>query len=288
MPAIDDTSLDARGPGFTSFETIHQCPLCFHSSSSMYFEPDIHRCNSCGVSYRNPRPTLQAIKESLDESPAYARWQTEDKVRNSLWAKRLHLVNRYVDGGKLLDVGTGDGKFFEFAEKSFDVVGTEISKAALQYVASRSLNVLFGDLDELGLASSSFDAITMWHVLEHFTEPGRYLRRAVDLLKPGGALFIAVPNELVPIWKTQLGLRGSYFGPISFTSEIHITHFTEPVLRRFLRSLGLVVLASGVDDVHVERPIRTMATYHLARAVHAVSGVQLDTAFFIVARKPAD
>ena len=44
------------------------------------------------------------------------------------------------------------------------------------------------------LQEASFDAITLWHVLEHVHQLHDYIEHLTRLLKPAGKLFIAVPN----------------------------------------------------------------------------------------------
>jgi len=54
------------------------------------------------------------------------------------------------------------------------------------------------ELDDTGhfyqLPAGSYDAITMWHVLEHVHDLHEYVRQIKKLCKPGGKMFIAVPN----------------------------------------------------------------------------------------------
>jgi SAM-dependent methyltransferase len=47
------------------------------------------------------------------------------------------------------------------------------------------------DLDD---GSETYDAIVAWHLLEHETDPRRFLTAAFQLLRPGGILFLRVPN----------------------------------------------------------------------------------------------
>lgn len=51
-----------------------------------------------------------------------------------------------------------------------------------------------GPLEQAGYPSSHFDAVILWHVFEHLTDPQAYLKIITDILKPGGKLIIAVPN----------------------------------------------------------------------------------------------
>ena len=44
------------------------------------------------------------------------------------------------------------------------------------------------------LEADSFDCVTLWHVLEHFHDPHKYISDILTLLKPGGICLVALPN----------------------------------------------------------------------------------------------
>ena len=65
--------------------------------------------------------------------------------------------------------------------------------------AAKKANELYGiqplkSTEIYQLPPSSFEAITLWHVLEHVHDLHGYMETMKSLLKPGGKLFIAVPN----------------------------------------------------------------------------------------------
>ena len=66
---------------------------------------------------------------------------------------------------------------------------------------------------------------------------------------------------------------------------MHLCHFTPRSLRRLLGACGLRVVATGVDDVHLRRPLRTRVGLALNRALHALLGVSLDRAQYAVCRR---
>lgn len=97
--------------------------------------------------------------------------------------------------GELLDVGSGTGTFVsEMKEHGWHVIGLE-PDADARKVAREIFGSDLKNTDQLfNLPPNSFDAITLWHVLEHVHDLQKYLQQLKALLRPGGSLLIAVPN----------------------------------------------------------------------------------------------
>jgi SAM-dependent methyltransferase len=89
------------------------------------------------------------------------------------------------------------------------------------------------DLPEMGLPGSSVDLMILWHVLEHLPDPDHLLREVARLMRPGGAVVVAVPN----FGSAEARLAG----PRWFHLDVprHLTHFTRPSLEAMLRHAGL-------------------------------------------------
>src|SRR5690606_18674996 len=106
---------------------------------------------------------------------------------------RLHQL---TGGGRLVDVGVGTGLLLHLArERGFAPLGVEISPGAAERAREEfGVDVLVGDFLDVDLGEAPA-AITMADVLEHTRDPRRFLERAVAALRPGGALFVAVPNH---------------------------------------------------------------------------------------------
>jgi SAM-dependent methyltransferase len=143
-------------------------------------------------------------------------------------ARQLRIVSRYVGPGRLLDVGCGSGVFLRCAaDLGWKVVGVEPAKAAhrsaMALLAGRG-EVVSCSLQDASLAPSSFDAVTLWDVLEHVPDPPSLMERAASLLTPAGHLFVNVPDlESLP---TRL-LRGRW--PLLLPE--HLVYFNRAGLR---------------------------------------------------------
>jgi predicted SAM-dependent methyltransferase len=77
----------------------------------------------------------------------------------------------------------------------WEVNGVEPNPMASEYARNElGLNVITGFLEDVEYPEEYFDVITLWHVLEHLSDPSRTLRRIHKLLKPDGLLVITTPN----------------------------------------------------------------------------------------------
>jgi len=179
------------------FETLLSCSLC-DSQDLVYVDRKngIGQCRSCGFIFDKERPTTMEIEMYYSREEKYNDWLIMEKERDILWKRRLRVVLKYRQSGNLLDVGTGIGQFLHFAKKYFEVSGTEVSTSGIEIAKKKyDIDIMKGSLDNLSF-SNKFDVISLYHVLEHVADPSSTIKRCWDLLKPGGFLFVAVPNDV--------------------------------------------------------------------------------------------
>jgi len=244
-----------------------------------------HRAMCCvSPLLRNPRPTQAEIARSYDTGDTFEAWQAEEPARARMWNRRLTILQRYISGGRLLDVGAGDGRFLATAQRAgYEVTGTEVSKAGATYAQERGFNVHLGQITDLALPEASFDVATIWHVLEHVPDPRAVLRKVHALLRPGGILAVAAPNEENFFVRRRFGkVKANPFASLTFGGEIHLTYFQPATLRRTLRTAGFNLITIGVDDAYYTRDIMMrvklafqqslarLARWHFAVAMYAI------------------
>lgn len=166
-------------------------------------EFSIVECDNCGFHFTNPRPNKDNLGKYY-QSDEYVSHSSSKKgfinlaynqVRNSTLKQKQKWVKQHTSGKKLLDIGCGTAHFASVMKNAgFFVTGLEPDPIAREN-AKELNNFPPLDLSELyHLPSSSFDVITMWHVLEHVYDLNTDIKEYVRLLNKKGVLFIAVPN----------------------------------------------------------------------------------------------
>ncbi|CDW92336.1 conserved hypothetical protein [Thiomonas sp. CB2] len=112
-------------------------------------------------------------------------------------AKMRHLTPPLPGGGRLLDVGFGNGSFLKIAsEMGWRAEGIDFDAKAVEVARARDLNVSCTSVSELAArpCNESYDVITLSHVIEHVHDPIALLHDLYRLLKPGGRLWLETPN----------------------------------------------------------------------------------------------
>ena len=276
---------------FNKYETIEKCPVCAASNIQNHFGHDVIICNTCKVLFRSPRPTQEEIKASYDGGAVYAEWNKSDSNgRFNMWSRRLGLVTKHSDCGRLLDIGAGDGYFLSMAKAfGFSTHGTELSVMGADYAKRRGHDIQLGELTSMDYKSESFDVITIWHVLEHVPFPGMTLECIYRILKPGGILAVAVPNEENELFRRRIGIfrRFNPLSEIQWGGEIHLTHFVPSSLTRALKRVGFQILDFGVDDIYVARTLRNICILTAHKLMARLFFWHFNMAMYFVCRKPS-
>lgn len=141
-----------------------------------------------------------------------------------------------MTSGTLLDVGAGTGYFLHHMQKhGWKVTGTEQNDSARAFALSEWEIPLLPEEALFDLPGRSFDIITLWHVLEHLDDPGKYLQKCAQLLKPGGFLFLALPN---PASTDALHYRKFW---AAWDVPRHLWHFSPSNLRQFTEKQGFLL-----------------------------------------------
>ncbi len=254
------------------------CPVC-RGGSSRLLEPaePPHRvlhCPACDVAFVDPFPDRAALQRRYGPG-YYAAWISRQKSRRArMWDARLRFLEGVAGRGRLLDVGCGDGAFLEQARRrGWEVAGTEISSWAAAHAAATLGRAVFcGELREAAYPEAHFDAVTLWHVLEHVTEPLSLLEEVRRILKPRGVLIVAVPNRNDRVMQAAYRLvkrrRPKLFSLRD--REPHLFHFSAASLTRLVALAGFAVAWIGPDSGIVEPSKRLVngAAVVLSRLLH--------------------
>jgi 2-polyprenyl-3-methyl-5-hydroxy-6-metoxy-1,4-benzoquinol methylase len=208
---------------------------CTHPGYGVH--PPIVTCQRCGYVYANPRIKVGTIRENYEmvEDPLYLQ---ERPAREVTFRHHLKHLERYTGpaaGRRLLDVGAYIGVFVEVAcEAGWDAWGVEPSAWGVKVAQERGLNMVQGVLEEADIPSESFDALTMWDVIEHLADPTAGLRESYRILKPGGWI-AAHTMDIDSLFARLMGARWPWL------MEMHIHFFSRRTLAEMLTKVGFEV-----------------------------------------------
>lgn len=228
----------------------------FSSSRELAGYLPIVRCRACGLVQEHPRDdpaTLASVYDGLADGV----YDSEDGNRRVDADAHLALVQAHrAAPAPLLDVGCATGLFAARAQAAgYQAAGIDASRWAIERAQARASGADFsaGSLESANFAPESFRIITLWDVLEHVHSPGEVIERIREWLKPGGFLFLSVPNAdslvakaMGKRWVLLLREHLWYFSPDTISRLLSRTGFTLVRTRPKWVSFSLANVAARV------------------------------------------
>jgi SAM-dependent methyltransferase len=209
-------------------------------------------CARCAVLFRRPMPTFEQLQSY------YAGYATTEQAGLALaarprpdWLRRwYHRLTGDVDprdfvpasrGTRILDYGCGAAPYLgHFRARGAQVSGAEMTPAVVDACRTAGFDVaLIEHIDRIPFPDDEFDIVYLMQVIEHIARPHEFLDEARRVLKPGGALYLAMPNA-ASVWRHLFGANwvAGWFAPF------HLFVYSVPAVRVLARAHGFTVAAS--------------------------------------------
>lgn len=234
-----------------------RCDLCGEDDYEVLCKPmttdgPVVRCRVCGLIYVNPRNSGFIYDSSTNSKSKWEEYINRVKrfhlispehAKNSEQTQRIYLEDRLTkvcslaDHGRLLDVGCAAGTFLDMArDRGFDVFGVEPTPYTAEAARTKhGLNVFPGTLEEARFDQSSFDVVTLFHVIEHTPSPRKLLLEIHRVLRPGGLICLETPC-VDNLWFHLMGRNWRQYIPD------HYYFFSKQTLIHLFRISGFDVL----------------------------------------------
>jgi len=213
----------------------------------------LDRCQDCRHTFQNPRLSDEGLEfyyRDFYDGLGEKQLGNTFAGRTTMYRRRAESLLPFASAPKnWLDVGTGHGHFCESARTvypgtTFDGLdftdGAELAERAGR--VERGYRGSFPDLAP-GLAGH-YDVVSMFHYLEHSTEPDRELTAAHQAIRPGGHLLIEVPDPD----SRYARILGRFWLPWLQPQHLHFVPVDN--LRDRLTDLGFTVLAEQHAEPH--------------------------------------
>ncbi len=197
-------------------------------------------CKTCGLLVRHPRPEPETLLKFYREE-YWARFADEQAGagRHNLFREALDWIERIVSPpGTLVDVGCGMGALIAASQsRGWRATGIDPSPEAVAQARARGLEVFEGAWPPSPLPAGIADVVTFVNVLDHLADPLAALRESHRVLKPGGCLYVRVPNSPIHARLTKfLSKVGLGRLPV-----FHVFGFGASAFRYHLPNAGFVV-----------------------------------------------
>jgi SAM-dependent methyltransferase len=223
------------------------CPLCGSSQAqpiAVFPELTWVRCD-CGVIYkRSEIPDVAAAHfyegGYFGDGGTGSRYARRTGRRIGKSRRQILDMLNYVEPGPLLDIGCSMGYTLAAArELGLTPAGVDVSRFAVKACREAGFRAETGALDALPFGDGEFALVTMKHVLEHTPDPRAALREVRRVLRPGGAVFIAVPHGGYHKARRHPQTYG-YFPPNAAGRE-HFVYYTPATLSKLVGQEGFRV-----------------------------------------------
>jgi 2-polyprenyl-3-methyl-5-hydroxy-6-metoxy-1,4-benzoquinol methylase len=209
-------------------------------------EFEIWECKNCTLRFTQNIPEEENIGKYYQSESYISHSDTSKGLINNLYHKvrkrTLHQKKNLIEkttgkkNGRILDVGAGTGAFLNIMKQAnWNCAGIEPDKTAREKALELYGIHLEAAEKIYSLPSGSFDAITLWHVLEHVHELHKYVAQLKNLLSREGKLFIAVPNYTCADEKIYDKYWAAYDVPR------HLYHFSPKAMEKLLTIHGLKI-----------------------------------------------
>ena len=203
-------------------------------------------CNNCthlftqNVAQQNEIGKYYASEKYISHSDTQVG--SVNKLYHSIRKKTLQNKKKLIEGetqkstGNILDIGCGTGAFlYTMKTGGWEITGLEPDETArekaktLYGIKPQPSNNIFN------LSNNSYDAITMWHVLEHVHQLHQYIGQLKNMLTEQGKIFIAVPN--------YTSYDAQHYGQFWAAYDVprHLYHFSPTSMKTLVEQHGLTI-----------------------------------------------
>jgi len=254
--------------------------------------------NRTGEHERRPHTISNEERDAALGRPSYV-WGFGQERRF-----RLILPHLSPRPQPMLDLGCGIGVYLRrFRQERIASFGVDLERHHLRQAAGGGLPVGVARSEALPFADATFGTVLLHEVLEHFEDDAVAIREAVRVTRPGGRLFIFVPNRLYPFETHGIYVGSRYlFGNVPLVGYLpnrwrrqlcpHVRAYTTSQLRRLLAPLPCRILLHvqiypGYDKIFRHWPFVARMVRELTYRLESTPARAFGLSHFLVAEKIA-
>ncbi len=236
----------------------YPCPICgSHNHRKIYSIQGfaIVRCNSCSMTFVNPRICNEQIFDIYRyeyfqrRKDGYDNYQTIAHLRIQTFEKWYQDILPFCKSkGLALDIGCAAGYFLDVLKRDlWQTEGIELEEKMYQSLIKQGYKVSNQPLEDF-VPSDQYDLITMFDVIEHLPELQADFAKLADMLSANGILVLATPN-IDSFQSKVFGDRWFQFKPIE-----HLYYFSPRTLKHLAQKHGLYIESINKSGQYADIP----------------------------------
>lgn len=188
---------------------------------------ELYKCIDTGMKFFHPIDLMgdSSFYEQLQNFEwYYMDWKWENEI----------IYNLISQNQKILEIGSGNGSFVKkLSEKGFDITGLELNQATVEKAKEWNCEILGVTVGEHSENKKNYyDVVCSFQVMEHIPKIFEVINESVLVLKPGGKLFISVPND-------ECFFFGNDSDIVINMPPHHCTRWNEEVMVKIAKIFGL-------------------------------------------------
>ena len=194
----------------------------------------LYHCKNCDLKFFWPAVTGDGkFYDDLQEYPGYF---LKDKFE---YLKAAEYIDKNDD---VLEIGCGEGIFTNFITcRSYH--GLELSDKAIAKAKEKGIDIGKQSIEEYSAHTKTrYDVVCFFQVLEHISDPKKFITNALKCLNPGGKLIIAVPSE-------DSFIKDAVNFYLNMPPH-HVSRWTDRCLEKIATLFGLTINSTIHEPLH--------------------------------------
>ncbi len=188
----------------------------------------VYRCPKCDLAYADCSGVdLSSVYEEDYYKKVYPDYETDREAHNRNHEALLDGIERMVNTGTMLEIGSAFGFFLDCAgRRGWETIGYESSAYASSLARNKyGVNVMHEDFLDAS-TKVQYDCACIFDTIEHVADPNAMVGKVASVLKPGGYMVVTTGDIASPLarimgkrWRMiQPPFHLYFFSPRSMTS----------------------------------------------------------------------
>jgi len=236
------------------------CPYCCDLDSALLHRNalwNMYKCPKCGLYYTinfNEKQNIYVEDYFFEEyKRLYGKTYEEDRENiRKLAINRINILKKYINGGLLLDFGSGMGFFAEYAEEQgYKTTSIDVSAYAVDYMKNKlGLNAICADQSYLEKSPDFYDVITSFYVIEHIKDFEKMIFLFYQRLNADGVLVLSTPNA------AGFSIKRRFETYVEKHPQDHYRIYSTKFMKSLLKKYKFKNIKINITGIHPERMVK--------------------------------